>query len=73
MDYIFDFSKLRGRIREICGTEENWAKMMGFSNWSKSMKLNNKSYFTSEEIIRCCEILKIKRDEIGIYFFNIKG
>ena len=46
--------------------------MMGFSNWSKSMKLNNKSYFTSEEIIRCCEILKIKRDEIGIYFFNIK-
>lgn len=57
MSYIFDFSKLRGRIREICVTEGSWAKMMRFSNRSKSMRLNNKSYFTSEEIIRCCEIL----------------
>ncbi|WP_296875108.1 DUF739 family protein [Thomasclavelia sp.] len=72
MEYVFDYSKLRGRIREICGTEENWAKLMGFSDYTKSMKLNNKSYFKSNEITKCCKILKIPKEDIGVYFFTEK-
>ena len=73
MEYTFDYSKLRGRIREICNTEEAWAVKMGFSDYTKSMRLNNKSNFKSNEITRCCEILKINKEDIGLYFFTIKN
>lgn len=72
MEYIFEYSKLRGRIREICGTEGRWAEEMGFSGFTSTMKLNGKSYFKSDEIIRCCEILAIPTKDIGEYFFTLK-
>ena len=37
----FDFSKLRGKIKEVFGTQEKFAKAMGMSSVSLSAKLNN--------------------------------
>ena len=73
MEYEYDFSKLRGKIKEICETQENWGSKMGFSGYSKSAKLNNRFCFKTDEIVKCCEILGIQQEEIGMYFFTLKN
>ena len=72
MSYVFDLSKLRGKIREVFGTEEKWAKAMGFSNFTQNSKLNGKSYFKSNEIIKCCDLLHIDYNDIPTYFFHLE-
>ena len=39
----YDYSKLNGRIVEKCGTQANFAEMMGLSERTISLKLNNVS------------------------------
>ncbi|HAM62105.1 MAG TPA: DUF739 domain-containing protein [Erysipelotrichaceae bacterium] len=69
---IYDFSKLKGRIVEKCGTQEDFAVKMGKSRASISSKLNNKATFSSDEIEKAKNILEITNDEIGMYFFTYK-
>lgn len=66
----FDYAKLRGRIREVCETQERFSDLMGMSKPTISAKLNNKSEFTQPEIIRAVEVLDLKYDEISSYFFT---
>ncbi len=68
----FDYSKLRGRIREIFNTEERFAKEMNLSTVSLSFKLNGKREWTQQEINRACEILSLEREDIPEYFFKLK-
>lgn len=42
----YDYSKLNGRIVEICGTQANYAKAINLSERSVSLKLNNLRAFT---------------------------
>lgn len=65
----FDYSKLSGKIKEVCGTRDNFAKMLGIGRVSLSMRLNNKQDFTANEINRSCDILDIPLSEIPEYFF----
>lgn len=64
----FDYSKLRGRIREIFGTEEQFAKGLGFSTVTLSFKLNE---WTQQEINKACELLGLAREDIPEYFFKL--
>ncbi len=68
----FNYNKLRGRIKEVCGTQENFARMLGLSRTSLSQRLNNASDFTNSEILKSCEVLRIDTDEIPAYFFTLK-
>ncbi len=68
----FDYSKLKGRIREICGTNSVFAKKLGYSLNTISAKLNNKSEFTQRDIMKSAHILKIDANEIPDYFFAIR-
>lgn len=68
----FDFSKLRGRIVEHYGTLAAFAKAYGISENSLSLKMNNKTKFSSGDIIKISDMLEIKKDEIGDYFFKTK-
>lgn len=68
----FDYSKLRGKIREIFGTEEKFAKEMSLSTVSLSFKLNGKREWTQQEINRACELLTLEREDIPEYFFKLK-
>lgn len=70
---MFDFSKLRGRIREMCFSETNFAKEMQLNRSTLSSRLNNMSDFSASEIRRACELLKIPTCEVGEYFFREKG
>ncbi|MFV0519946.1 MAG: DUF739 family protein [Lachnospirales bacterium] len=68
----YNYSKLQGRIVEICGNQGNFADLMGLSKRSLSLKLNNKVVFKQDEISTACEVLKLTTEEISLYFFNRK-
>lgn len=66
----FNYSKLRGKIKEVFNTQAAFAKEMGMSRTSLSEKLNNKVEFTQKEIERAIELLHIPPEEITLYFFT---
>lgn len=68
----FDFSLLTGRIITVFGSRYEFAKSLGVSTGTLSMKLNNKVKFTTHEILKACELLGIDKSEIGAYFFTQK-
>lgn len=69
---MFDYSKLRGKIREVFGTQQEFAKAMNISAATISDKLNNKTDWTQKEIDTIVNLLNIPKDRIPIYFFTEK-
>lgn len=67
---VFDYSKLRGKIKEKCGTCFNFANRLGCSNNTLSAKINNINDFTQKEIIKSVDILDLNREDIPTYFFT---
>lgn len=66
---LFDYSRLKGKIKEKCNTQGNLAKKIGISEVSLSAKLNNKVEFSQFEINKICETLEIAKEDISGYFF----
>ena len=69
---VYDYSKLRGRIREIFGTHEEFAKQIGLSDRSVSLKLASERSWKQDEIINSIIALRLTTDDIKPYFFVIK-
>lgn len=69
---VFEYSKLRGRIREVFNTQEAFAEAMDLSTTSLSAKLNHKVEFSQNEISKAAELLNINPEEIPAYFFTPK-
>lgn len=65
----FNYSKLRGKIREMGITQKQIAEKIGTGESTISAKLNNKCYFYQPEIAKICDILNIADEEVGLYFF----
>ncbi|MDR1831577.1 MAG: DUF739 family protein [Fusobacteriaceae bacterium] len=70
MKYIYDYSKLKGRITEKAGNRKNLCAMFPMAHSTLWNRLNNKAYFTQSEIERMCEILEISDKDIKEYFFS---
>ena len=70
MEIKYSSGKLRGKIREVCGTEKEFAKVLKISATALSLKLNNQSDWSRSEIEEIMRILSIKRKEIIDYFFE---
>lgn len=68
----FDYSKLSGLINEKCKTRANFAKQMGLSENSLSLKMNGKRPWKQKDICKACSILEIDQNEIATYFFTSK-
>lgn len=68
----YNYSKLKGRIVEICVTRGEFARRMGFSERTLSLKLNNNVMFKQDEITRATEILEVPTSEILVYFFQVQ-
>lgn len=66
---VFDYRRLRGKIKEMLGTQDETAKRIGISRTSLSQKLNNHQEFTQGEIRQLCSALRIDSAEITEYFF----
>lgn len=65
----YDYRKLRGKIREVFGTEGEFAKKLNRSQNYLTNVFNGKSYFSQKDIDVGAELLGIDPLEIGPYFF----
>lgn len=68
----YDYSKLKGLIREKFGTQRKVAEKMGISPRSMSMKMTGKRFFQQDEISFLCKLLGIQATDIYDYFFTPK-
>lgn len=68
----YDFSKLRGKIVEVFGKQQAFAKALGLSSRSLSLKLNNERYFKPTEISKAIELLGLSLSDIPEYFFTVE-
>lgn len=56
----FDYSRLKGKIKEKFNTQNDFAKAMNTTPNTLSAKLNNQFYFSSDEISRAVDLLNIR-------------
>lgn len=68
----FDYSKLRGRIVEVCGTQSAFSEAIGLSQRTISLKLSNRISWRQNEIEIACDLLRIPKEDIPVYFFAEK-
>lgn len=68
----FDYRKLKGRIKELYNTQDNFSKALGLGRTSLSQRLNNYLEFSQDEIYKSCELLELDLKEIPEYFFKLK-
>lgn len=66
----YNYSKLLGRIVEVCGMQATFAKEMGLSEKTVSLKMNNKRGWKQKEMKRACDVLGFSVSEIPEYFFK---
>lgn len=67
----YNYSKLRGKIIEVYGNYKNFAKDMDISERTLSLKLNSKVFWKQNEIEKALNLLKINKEEMSLYFFNL--
>lgn len=67
-----NYDKLKGKIKEVLGTQSKLAERIEVDETTISNKLNGNTYFTQKEIIKIALILNIKFEEIPEYFFRQK-
>lgn len=72
-DPIFDYSKLRGKIKEKFNTQDNFAEALGIGRVSLSQRLNNQLEFDAKEILKSIKLLGLTSEDIPEYFFCILG
>lgn len=68
----FAYDKLKGKIKEVFGTQEAFASALGIARTSLYSKLNNNTEFTQTEMLRSLELLHLKKSDIDTYFFTPK-
>jgi len=69
---IYNFDKLKGKIKEIFGTQNDFAEAMQIAPNTLSSKLNNQSDFSSSEISKAVELLKVTSAEEAWHIFFTK-
>lgn len=68
----YDYRKLRGKIKEVYGTQDNFAERIGIGRVTLSQRLNNQSEFSQDEIYKACDALSLNTKDIPTYFFTLK-
>lgn len=66
----YDYSELRGRIKRYFGNQQKFAKYIAISNTSLSQKLNNRVYFTQEEMEKSVLAFDAPYSDINALFFT---
>jgi hypothetical protein len=66
---IYNYAKLKGRIKELYGTQDAFAAALEMSAAALSARLNNTTSFTQGEMDKACQLLSIADGDIRSYFF----
>ena len=69
---MYDYSKLKGRIKEKGYTQNDVAKAINKDKSTLNLKLNNQYLFSQDEIQKIIDFLQIPATEIKEYFFTEK-
>ena len=69
---MFDYSKLKGRIKEIFNTQGEFARAVNRSETYVSQVLNGKTFMGQDEVQKWADALEIADRDIGEYFFARK-
>ena len=67
---VFDYSKLRGRIVEKYGSQAAFADAIDMSISTLNLKLNNKSEWSTTEIVEACKLLDVELTDTYSSFFK---
>lgn len=67
-----NYRKLKGRIVEFYENQRAFAKALGIDYTSLNARLNNKTQWKTDDIVKACELLEIPLEEAHIYFFTPK-
>lgn len=67
------YAKLRGKIKEVYGTQSAFAAALGMNTVSLSQRLSGKLDWKTPEIAKTCELLGIPLEENAQYFFWTKS
>lgn len=68
----FNYNKLKGRIVERFGSQQNFAKAMNMSERTLSLKMQGKQSWKQADILKAVEVLGLSYDDIQDYFFDMK-
>lgn len=68
----FDYSRLRGKIVEIFGTQACFAVAMGWSERTLSLKMNGLRVWKQPDICKAIALLNLSDKDIPSYFFKTK-
>ena len=66
----YEYRKLIGRIIEFYGTRKEFARVIGISENSLSLKLTGKTNISREDIVKWSKLLNISPDEYGSFYFE---
>lgn len=69
----FDYSVLRGKIRERLGSESVLADRLGMSRSTMSLKLNGKAEWSQQEMFKVIEVLGEPTSALDRLFFKVKS
>lgn len=69
---MFDYKRLKLKIKEVYETQEAFAKAMGMGYTVLNQRLNNTVDWKTPEIAKACDLLHIPLDEAHLYFFTLK-
>lgn len=67
---MYQYNRLKGKIIEKYGTRKAFAKAVGISENSLSLKLNGKTGFSQEDIEKWSSLLDISLDEYPSFYFE---
>ncbi len=72
MNTEFNYSKLKGKIRELDMTQREYAQAIGITERTLNLRFHNKRLFKQDEIIKTMELFNEPVENIHIYFFTQK-
>ena len=72
MNCDYNYSKLKGKIRELEMTLSEYANYIGITEQTLNMRLKNKRPFTQPEIAKTMQLFNEPVENIHLYFFTRK-
>lgn len=63
----FDYSKLKGKIIEMYGTQVEFIKEINMTEPTFIKKINSKGYFSQKEIVEILTVLKVEKTTENVY------
>lgn len=67
---IYNYNRLRGLIREMCGTQENYCKEIGIAQTTLNTRLKGETFFKQDEIEKTAKLFDLNSEDVNEIFFT---